>query len=159
MALSVPARGAQDGRGDMPNEKTTYHFGSVEVEVWNTGWQSSPWGTSDVFGATVHFMVPTVPPCEYFGKFYGSIHDAENGTHPVPAEVVAMVADELIWFDNDPDELTGMILEGVSVDTFDQKREVIDKLRASTPIAIALARWLEGAEVDTFEEWSEGAAS
>ena len=143
----------------MPNDKTRYTFGAVEVEVWDTGWQLSPFSGSEVFGATAHFAVMTVPPTEYFGKFYGSIHDAAEGNHPDVREVVAMIADELIWFDYDPDELISMILEDVSADTFDEKREAIDKLRASRPIAIGLERWLDGESYDHFEEWAEQAAS
>ena len=135
----------------MPNDKEIFTFGSVTVDAWSTGWQKSPHHDGEVFGATAHFMRE---PSEYFGRYYGSIHDAGRGVHPVLTEVVAAVADELVWFDNDPDEFMTLILEGVTADTFDEKSETISKLRDSTYIARALARWLESSDLNTFEEWS-----
>ena len=136
----------------MPNDKEIFTFGSVTVDAWPTGWQKSPHNDAEVFGATAHFMRG---PTEYFTRYYGSIHDAERGVHPVLTDVVAAVADELVWFDNDPDELVSMILEGVTADTFNETAEAIRKLEESTLIAVELSRWLEASDFETFEEWGE----
>ena len=136
----------------MPNDKEIFTFGSVTVDAWPTGWQKSPHTDGEVFGATAHFMRG---PSEYFGRYYGSTHDAEHGVHPVLADVVAAVADDLVSFDNDPDEFISMILEGITADTFNEKAKMIHNLEKSTFIAGELSRWLEDSDFETFEEWGE----
>ncbi len=137
----------------MPNDVETYTMGKVTLEAWDAGWQRAPWGgASDVHAARVIVSRAGV----VYGPvmFYDSIHNAENDVSLNLREAAAMVADELASFAADPDEFIRMILEGVNADSFDKKRDVIDKLRASEPIGAYLLTLSDG-DGEWFEKWAD----
>lgn len=83
-----------------------HNFGSMKITVKDAGTGQPPWGRD-----VVHKYHVTVAHrgARYSADAYGSIADHESGKRR-PAEMAAMVLDELLSAAADPDEFVAMVV-------------------------------------------------
>ena len=135
----------------MPNDVEVFHMGLAAFNVWDIGWQRSPWSGAEVHGAKVQAFLHG----HEYGpvKFYDSIANGQAGKSVNLREAAATVADELVSYYADPDEFITLVLDDVNAANFDEKTSALTGLKDSKPIGRYLYALTDG-DGEWFENWA-----